>query len=785
MIVPRDSAALYPPPASLEEGEQLDWHRYWSAIVRYKWAIGALTVLGLGAGIGVARITKPRYQAQGTIWVETADQRSGPDRGPIRSSELLDAQAWVDLLKSYVVLDDVVRGLRLYLRPASSSDSTALATFTLADRFRPGEYRLAIDDSGKTFTLSARGGVVLQQGAVGDSVGHALGFIWVLPQNGDLRGRTISFAVLTPRDASRKLATDLLVLMDQENPKFIRLSLEGTQPSQVASVLNAIMNRFVEVAAELKRAKLTELTKILDVQMRSSEQNLRTAEAALETFRVHTITLPGDRATPVIPGLDATRDPVFTDYFNMKIELEQVRRDRDAIQRVLVPPAGSPELPLASLEGVGAVQRSVELSEALKELTTKQAELRALRYRYTDASPTVLHQVAEIDSLEHRTIPRLSEGVLQGLADRERVLQARVEGAGGELREIPARAIEEARLRRQVAIDENLYTTLQQRYQEARLADASSIPDVRVLDAAIPPEDPVKDTASRMILMGLIGGLALALVGAVVLDRIDSRLRYPDQVTRELGLPILGALPHVKTVGNGTKAADTAQIIEALRGVRLNLVHAHGGAGPLLLTITSPGSGDGKSFLSSNLALAFGDGGYRTLLIDGDVRRGTLHRLLGGSRKPGLTDYLAGTAQRDAIVQPTGFPLVSFIASGTRQHTSPELLGSPALPELLATMRPTYNVILVDSPPLGAGIDPFVLGTATRNVLLVLRTGTTDKQLARAKLEVLQRLPVHLLGAVINDVPEFGMYYRYYSYLSGYETEDEQQFAARQLPGTT
>ena len=99
-------------------------------------------------------------------------------------------------------------------------------------------------------------------------------------------------------------------------------------------------------------------------------------------------------------------------------------------------------------------------------------------------------------------------------------------------------------------------------------------------------------------------------------------------------------------------------------------------------------------------------------------------------------------------------------------------------------MCPTYNVILVDSPPLGAGIDPFVLGTATRNVLLVLRTGTTDKQLARAKLDVLQRLPVHLLGAVINDVPEYGMYYHYYSYLSGYETEDEQQFAARQLPGT-
>jgi len=765
------------------EEESLDLRRYWSAVLRYRWGIVLLTILGLAGGFGATKLLKPKYLAQGTIWIEVGDQRGGAgiDRGPIRSSELLDAEAWIELLKSYVVLDDVVRHLRLFLKPAAAADSVALSSFSLADRFRPGEYRLAVDDSGKTFTLSAPGGMVLQRGAVGDSVGRAFGFLWVLPSVASLQGRTMTFTVLTPRDAAHRLADDLLVQM-QQDAKFLKLSLQGTDGAQTANIVNAVMGRFVEVAADLKRAKLIELTNVLDAQLRASEQNLRNAETSLETFRVQTITLPSERSTPVIPGLETTRDPVFSNYFNMKIELEQDRRDAEAIQRVLSAPPDS-ELPLAGLEGVGAVQHSAELSDALKELTTKQADLRALRYRYTDASPTVQRRASEIDTLEHLTIPKLAQGVLDALGDRDRVLQSRIDGAGGELREIPARAIEEARLRRQVAIDENLYTTLQQRYQEARLADASSIPDVRVLDAAVTPESPIKDTAARVILLGLVGGLAVGVVGAVALDRFDSRLHYPDQVTRELGLPILGALPHVRAGGNGKKAADTAQVIEALRGIRLNLVHAYGSAGPLMLTISSPGSGDGKSFLSSNLALAFGDGGYRTLLIDGDVRRGTLHRLLGGSRKPGLTDYLAGTASRESIVQPTGYPSVSFIASGTRQHTSPELLGSPALAELLSAMRPTYNVILVDSPPLGAGVDPFVLGAATRNMILVLRTGATDKQMARAKLEVLERLPIRLLGAVLNDVPEIGMYYRYYSYLSGYATEDEQQFAARQLPG--
>src|SRR5205807_5191909 len=122
----------------------------------------------------------------------------------------------------------------------------------------------------------------------------------------------------------------------------------------------------------------------------------------------------------------------------------------------------------------------------------------------------------------------------------------------------------------------------------------------------------------------------------------------------------------------------------------------------LLITITSPGTGDGKSFVSSNLAIAFADAGFRTVLIDGDLRRGGLHRLLNVSRKPGLTDFLSGGLERDEVIQSTAYPSLSFIGGGTRKPSAPELLGSPAMMELIAGLRGTYNVILVDSPPLGA-----------------------------------------------------------------------------------
>jgi tyrosine-protein kinase Etk/Wzc len=204
-----------------------------------------------------------------------------------------------------------------------------------------------------------------------------------------------------------------------------------------------------------------------------------------------------------------------------------------------------------------------------------------------------------------------------------------------------------------------------------------------------------------------------------------------------------------------------------------------------MATVTSPGPAEGKSFVSSNLALAFAEAGHRTLLIDGDLRRGELHRVLDAQRKPGLTDYLQGTIPRDEVIQTTRFDSLWFIGGGTRLHAAPELLSSPLLSQLLLSLRSAYDVILVDSPPMGAGVDPFVLGTATGNLLLVMRTGVTDREMAEAKLDMLDRLPVRVLGAILNDVQRSGAY-RYYGYdyyVDGYGTQDEITVSAREGSG--
>src|SRR5690606_17800411 len=132
------------------------------------------------------------------------------------------------------------------------------------------------------------------------------------------------------------------------------------------------------------------------------------------------------------------------------------------------------------------------------------------------------------------------------------------------------------------------------------------------------------------------------------------------------------------------------------------------GDGSVCLTISSPMPGDGKSLISSNLALSFAEAGFRTILVDGDIRRGELHRTFGLDRRPGLLDYLAREMSLEAVLRSTSHPKLTLITGGTRLRNGPELLGSTRMRDLGADLRTRYDAVIFGSPPLGAGIDPYL-----------------------------------------------------------------------------
>jgi len=752
-----------------------------ASVLRYRALILIAAVFGAGGAYIAWHMYVPTYATSGTIWVQGDNAEA--NLGPVQTGELLPAESWMDLLQSFALLEPVVLEQRLYVDPLLAEDIPLFGNLEIAGDLRPGQYQLSVVGSG---LVLLREDLEVDRAPLGQPIGERIGIAWTAPGEVLELGRPVIFSVMSVRGAAGRLASELTPEMDATG-SFIRIGFSDRDPQRAAAVLNSVMERQVELAADLKGASLDEEYNIIQEQLAYTQAELAEAERALESFRVQTITLPSDR--PIQAGLEMTRDPVFDNFFQMRVQQEAVRLDIGRLEEAAaaVPTSG---LRIEAIELVPSVTSSSQLQASIDALVTARAERTALLERYTEEHPMVQQTTARIATLEQDRIPTLLSQLVQQLKTEEAVLSEQIAGSGADLSQIPPRVIEEARLARNVAVAEQSYLNLQERFQTASLAMRSSPPDLRVLDAAAPPEGSAaileRAGLPLMVFMGFLGvGLGLAFL----LVRMDSRLRSPDQISAAFGLTMLGAIPRIERAGGRKSSRDIrnlGQVYEAFRGVRTNLLYAYGSAGPIVLTVSSPGMGEGKTTISANLGIAFAELGKRTLLIDADTRRGDMHHYLDGRRKPGLTDYLRMKASGEEVLQGTSHQGLDFIGSGTQVANSPELLSSSEMGRMMAALKKDYDVIIVDSPPLGAGADPLVLATITGHMMLVVRSGATDREFTQAKLEPLSRLPVRVLGVVMNDYEpsRIGDGYQHYgTYLPGYEAgkEDEEELG-RALP---
>jgi capsular exopolysaccharide synthesis family protein len=770
----------YAPPAATPaiyrgdagEGEQPtggELSRVLSALYRFKWLVLALLLVGLGGGALATRLLDPEYQVQSTVLL-TSVQGTNQTRGPLRDDALLDAQGWQDLLKSYSIADSVVMKLALYLEPEKASDSVAFRGFQLnRQRFYPGEYTLEVN--GPRYTLRDKIGIVNESGIVGDSIGRSLaGFLW-RPTKAVLGDkRTIEFRVRTPRETS----VDILKRLDvrlAEGSNLILLGLSGTPQQKPAETLNAWGEQFVRIAADLKTARLSQFVRILTAQRAEAEQRLRSAEMALTQFRVNTVALPSEGLAVKPAGLNGVemRDPVFDQYFKDRYDLQAIQRDREALDRAAaaVTPENVPVEALLTIPAVATDPGAVTLRTSLDELVKRQAELRVLRERFTDSMKVVKDAMYGLQQLQTKTIPQHLAAFRSELVKREATMTGTIAKATSELQGIPSRSIQQEAYRRELDNATQLYLSLQARSADAELSEKSAIPDVRILDQAVMPLEPTKNTALPIFLVAIVGSLALGGALAVVLDRLDRRFRYPTQATKDLALQILGVVPIVEQ-GRRASAEKVANVVEAFRTLRMNVRYACMPNQKVTLAITSPGPGDGKSLVASNLALSFAEGGWRTVLIDADLRRGFLNETFDLQATPGLIEFLEGTSPLDEVLNPTHHANLMVMAGGTRHRRAPELLATPRMQELVAMLARSFDAIIIDTPPLGAGTDAYAIATATTNVAIVLRGGTTDVKVAKAKMETLDRLPVSVIGAILNGVETEDGVYQYYSYDASY-----------------
>ncbi|HLI25641.1 MAG TPA: polysaccharide biosynthesis tyrosine autokinase [Chloroflexota bacterium] len=303
------------------------------------------------------------------------------------------------------------------------------------------------------------------------------------------------------------------------------------------------------------------------------------------------------------------------------------------------------------------------------------------------------------------------------------------------------------------------YSNLLKTYHEIELAESRAADGLRLIEPATEPSRPARPNIWLNTLAGLLVGLVGSLGLVALFQYVDDTLKTSEDTTRALGLAVLGVVGRFRTAPDHSRDlitldAPRSASSESYRTIRTNVQFSALDVPIRTIVVTSPGSGDGKSTLAANLAVAMAQAGKRVLLVDSDLRRPSLHQVFGVSNRVGLTTLLLDeTLELDDVALDTHVPGLQILPSGPQPPNPSEVLGSRRMRRVLDQMRARADAVVLDSPPVLAVADSLVLAALTDATLLVVRSGHTRRAAAVRAKEQLDRVEARLLGVVVNGTP--------------------------------
>jgi succinoglycan biosynthesis transport protein ExoP len=377
---------------------------------------------------------------------------------------------------------------------------------------------------------------------------------------------------------------------------------------------------------------------------------------------------------------------------------------------------------------------------------------------------------SQIDTEARRTRDTL-RSQFETASNQEKAIDRNIERLKNQSIDEQKRSVQYNILRRDADTNRVLYDALLQRYKEVSLAGGLAANNVSVVDAAELPGGPFRPVPWINFAVAAALGIVLAIAAVLLRDRFDDTVRSPQDLETKLRLPLLGITPLLaREVTAGEALSDPrSDLSEAYASVRaaLQFATAHGSPSPLLLT--SSQESEGKSASSLAIALSFAQTGRRVLLIDGDLRRPSLHNILGLSRDVGLSNVLTGQSALDELVQPTHVAGLFFLAAGPLPISPSELLSGDALSRLMSEAAGKYDQIVIDGPPVMGLADAPLIAAQVAGTIFVIEAARTHRGQSRIAISRLRRMHATLVGAILTKFDKKnGAYGRDYAYTYSY-----------------
>jgi succinoglycan biosynthesis transport protein ExoP len=571
------------------------------------------------------------------------------------------------------------------------------------------------------------------------------------------------------------------------NSRLVDVNFQAKDPALTATILNTLANAYIDQNLETKLSAVQDAVKWLHSRIQEERKKVEKAEQALLRYKEkHSI------VTDFSSDVENITAQKLAQLNTQVVEVESERVEAETRYKQAMALSGTPDM-LDSIPEVLNNELILQIKAMEVELYKRMSELSK---RYGQKHPQMVAIESELKTLNKRKTQEVNR-VITSLKNEYRVILAKENSLKNALAkqkkdslELNQKAIKYGVLRREAESARHMYELLIKRFKETSLTEDMKTGNIRVIDKAEVPKDPVKPKKKLNIFLASILGLFMGIGLAFFFEYLDNTIKIPEDVKQHLKIPYLGLTPLFSTKNKWNQREDTSPELvtfnypkstasESYRGIRTNIRFSSAESVPQVILITSAGPQEGKSITTANLAVTMAQADSKVIILDCDMRKPQIHKIFGIAKEHGISNLLVGTSNvRGAIIH-TRIPNLDVIPSGPIPPNPSELLGSTRMARLLNALRKEYAHILIDSPPSAAVTDAVVLSKSVDGVILVISAGHTAREIVKNSVAQFGAVSSSILGAVLNgvDMSRDGYhYYQYYYYYYGEDGDRKRKF---------
>ena len=593
-------------------------------------------------------------------------------------------------------------------------------------------------------------------------------------------------------DTSREAPVELKPLRVTRPPNtyILQISYRSQHRQLAADVANAIAQSYLAHSYAIRYKATASLSEFMERQLEELKAKMEKSSEALARFERELNLINPEEKTSILTARLLELNSEYT-----KAQADRVRKEaaNNSVQN------GSLAAAQASNQGEALKKLAEDLGEAQQKFAEGRTTFGANHPEYKKLQSRVTELEGQLDSAR-KNVARRSQVEYYEAVDRESQLEKAVKETKAEYDSLNSRSFEYQNLKREAEGDKKLYEELVRRIREAGINASFQNSSIRVADLARPGLRPVFPKIWLNVLLAFLFASFFSVGAAVLSDVLDNTVRDPDQISRLMNAEVIGSLPavkdwrrhlspihgvsmingvHVNGNGNGTAALVKSQsegdqaltnYEEAIRTLRNSILLTDFDRRLRSVLLTSASPSEGKSTVAAHLAATHASQHKRTLLIDGDLRRPSVHRLYQVPNSVGLSNVLLQQISwRDAVIRIDDPQGLDVLPAGPSTRRASDLIGM-GLAEIIEEATREYDLVVLDAPPLLGFAEPLQMATAVDGVIVVARAGDTSRKALNTVITTLARLRANLVGVVLNEVHRevSAGYYYYYGHYSKY-----------------